>query len=262
MRGRPCSSISRPSRSPPRRPDSAPFRMAVQWVNRPDSDFRGYAGRIAERNASGRATQIVILPSGRRSHVERIVTFDGDLERAVEGQSVTLTLADEVDCSRGDVIAAASAPPQVADAPRRQPRLDGGRAARAGPLLLAEDRRQPRLGDGRARSSISSRSTAGRPAAARPLALNDIGRCEIGLDRAVAGAPLCPRPRARRLHPDRQAQPCHRRGRDDRRLPAPRRPRPLGRRVGPDRLAQRHRPAKSAPRSPPRRSRSFRRWAG
>lgn len=91
-----------------------PFRMAVQWVNRPNLDFRGFAGLISEGTiAPGDAVRI--LPSGKTTRVERIVTLDGDLDVAVAGQSVTLTLADEVDCSRGDVIAAADAPPQTAD---------------------------------------------------------------------------------------------------------------------------------------------------
>ncbi|NNC72729.1 MAG: sulfate adenylyltransferase subunit CysN [Sphingomonadaceae bacterium] len=91
-----------------------PFRMAVQWVNRPDLDFRGFAGMIASgRIAPGDAVRV--LPSGKMSSVERIVTMNGDLDQAVAGQSVTLTLADEIDCSRGDVIAAADAPPEVAD---------------------------------------------------------------------------------------------------------------------------------------------------
>jgi len=91
-----------------------PFRMAVQWVNRPNLDFRGFAGTItAGTIAPGDA--IRVLPSGKTSTVARVVTFDGDLDTAVAGQSVTLTLADEIDCSRGDVIAAAGDPPQVAD---------------------------------------------------------------------------------------------------------------------------------------------------
>jgi bifunctional enzyme CysN/CysC len=91
-----------------------PFRMAVQWVNRPNLDFRGFAGLISEGTiAPGDAVRI--LPSGKVTRVERIVTLDGDLDVAVAGQSVTLTLADEVDCSRGDVIAAADSPPQSAD---------------------------------------------------------------------------------------------------------------------------------------------------
>ncbi len=90
------------------------FAMPVQWVNRPDLDFRGFAGLIAGGVvAPGDAVRV--LPSGKASTVARIVTMDGDLASAGAGQSVTLTLADEIDCSRGDVIAAAAEPPQVAD---------------------------------------------------------------------------------------------------------------------------------------------------
>jgi bifunctional enzyme CysN/CysC len=91
-----------------------PFRLPVQWVNRPNQDFRGFAGLIAGGTVKP-GDKVRILPSGRATTVSRIVTFDGDLAVAVAGQSVTLTLADEVDCSRGDVIAAADDPCQVAD---------------------------------------------------------------------------------------------------------------------------------------------------
>jgi len=91
-----------------------PFRMPVQWVNRPNLDFRGFAGLISEGTIAP-GDPVRILPSGKMTRVERIVTLDGDLDVAVAGQSVTLTLADEVDCSRGDVIAAADSPPQSAD---------------------------------------------------------------------------------------------------------------------------------------------------
>ncbi|MBS1240513.1 MAG: adenylyl-sulfate kinase, partial [Proteobacteria bacterium] len=90
------------------------FRMPVQWVNRPNLDFRGFSGLIASGEiAPGR--QVRIVPSGKTSTIKSIVTLGGELDRAVAGQSVTLTLADEVDCSRGDVIAIADDPPQVAD---------------------------------------------------------------------------------------------------------------------------------------------------
>ena len=93
---------------------SRPFRMPVQLVSRPHLDFRGFAGTIAAgRVAPGDA--VSVLPSGRATRVARIVTFDGELPYAVTGQSVTLTLADEIDCTRGDVIAVADAPPQIAD---------------------------------------------------------------------------------------------------------------------------------------------------
>jgi bifunctional enzyme CysN/CysC len=91
-----------------------PFRLPVQWVNRPNQDFRGFAGQIATGTvASG--DEVRVLPSGRVTHIERIVTADGDLGQAAAGQSVTLTFADEVDCSRGDVIALAGDPPEAAD---------------------------------------------------------------------------------------------------------------------------------------------------
>ncbi len=91
-----------------------PFRMPVQWVNRPNLDFRGFSG-LAASGVIGVGDAVRVLPSGKTSTVSRIVTMDGDLEKAVAGQSVTLCLADEIDCSRGDVIAAADHPPQSAD---------------------------------------------------------------------------------------------------------------------------------------------------
>lgn len=93
---------------------SAPFCMPVQWVNRPNLDFRGFAGKIAS-GAIKPGDPVRVLPSGKTSHVARIVTFDGDLDQAIAGQSVTLTLKDEIDCSRGQVISAAQAPLEVAD---------------------------------------------------------------------------------------------------------------------------------------------------
>lgn len=91
-----------------------PFRMPVQWVNRPNLDFRGFSGLIANGTVKP-GDAVRVLPSGKTSTVTRVVTLDGDLEVAGAGQSVTLTLADEIDCSRGDVLAAADAPPEVAD---------------------------------------------------------------------------------------------------------------------------------------------------
>jgi bifunctional enzyme CysN/CysC len=91
-----------------------PFRMPVQWVNRPNLDFRGFSGLVATGSVKP-GDPVRVLPSGKTSTVSRIVSFDGDLDQAVAGQAVTLTLADEIDCSRGDVIAAADSPPQVAD---------------------------------------------------------------------------------------------------------------------------------------------------
>ncbi|WP_285710705.1 sulfate adenylyltransferase subunit CysN [Erythrobacter oryzae] len=91
-----------------------PFRLPVQWVNRPNLDFRGFSGLIAS-GVVRPGDAIRVLPSGKTSTVTRIVTLDGDLDEAVAGQSVTLCFADEIDCSRGDVIAAADQPPEAAD---------------------------------------------------------------------------------------------------------------------------------------------------
>jgi bifunctional enzyme CysN/CysC len=91
-----------------------PFRMPVQWVNRPNQNFRGFAGQVAS-GVVGPGTEVRVLPSGRVTRIDRVVTKDGDLEEAVAGQSVVLTFADEIDCSRGDVIAAVGDPPEAAD---------------------------------------------------------------------------------------------------------------------------------------------------
>jgi bifunctional enzyme CysN/CysC len=91
-----------------------PFRMPVQWVNRPNLDFRGFSGTIVGgRVKPGDA--IVVAGSGRPSTVTRVVTMDGDLDEAIAGEAVTLTLADEVDISRGDVLAEPHARPEVSD---------------------------------------------------------------------------------------------------------------------------------------------------
>jgi len=91
-----------------------PLRMAVQSVVRPNQDFRGFAGRLSAGSVKP-GDAVRVLPSGRTAKIARIVTADGDLKRAVAGQSVTLTFDSEIDCSRGDVITAANAPCEIAD---------------------------------------------------------------------------------------------------------------------------------------------------
>jgi bifunctional enzyme CysN/CysC len=93
---------------------SGPFRMPVQWVNRPNLDFRGFSGRIVG-GVVRPGDSIRVLPAGTTSKVARIVTMDGDLDEAIAGQSVTITLEDEIDISRGDVICAGDSPAEVAD---------------------------------------------------------------------------------------------------------------------------------------------------
>ncbi len=91
-----------------------PFRMPVQWVNRPDQSFRGYSGTIAS-GVVGRGDRVAVLPSGQAAHIARIVTMDGDLDFAAAGEAVTLTLDAEIDVSRGDLFAADTACPVVAE---------------------------------------------------------------------------------------------------------------------------------------------------
>ncbi|ACA19795.1 sulfate adenylyltransferase, large subunit [Methylobacterium sp. 4-46] len=164
--------------------EAAPFRMAVQWVNRPNPDFRGFSGMIASgRVAPGDA--VALLPSGQASTIARIFTADGDLDEAVAGQSVTLVLADERDASRGSVIAAAGAPPRVAD--RLDVRLFWARESEvaAGATLIAK------IGTATANATVErivSRidPETGLSEPAERLAVNDIGDVVLSLDRPVA----------------------------------------------------------------------------
>ncbi|MBA4047658.1 MAG: adenylyl-sulfate kinase [Sphingomonas sp.] len=171
------------------REDSAehPFRLPVQWVNRPNLDFRGFAGQIASgRVHSGDAVRV--LPSGRTSRIARIVTMDGELAAGVAGQSVTVTLTDEVDCSRGDVIATAEAPPPIADRFSATlvwmddtPMLPG----RAYLLKLGTQTVSATLG---APDHVVDVNTLDRRAA-RTLALNDVGVVDVATDRPVIFEP-------------------------------------------------------------------------
>jgi bifunctional enzyme CysN/CysC len=163
--------------------EAKPFRMPVQWVNRPDLDFRGFAGQIA----GGRVRpgdRVRILPSGRESAVARVVTYDGDLEEAVAGQSVTITLTDEVDVSRGDVLAAATAPASVADQfeshivwMSEEPMLPGR------PYLLKVGTRAVGVTVAQPKYKVNVNTL--EHTAAKTLELNEIGVCNINLDRPV-----------------------------------------------------------------------------
>ena len=163
--------------------DARPFRMPVQWVNRPNLDFRGFAGTIASGSVKP-GDAVRILPSGRTSHVARIVTYDGDLAEAGRDQSVTLTLADEVDCSRGDIIVAADSPPEVADQFQAtivwmdQEELLPGRAywLKLGTQTVSATVQPPR-------HVICVNTMA--ELSAKTLALNDIGVAEVYTDRPV-----------------------------------------------------------------------------
>ncbi len=164
-----------------------PMRMLVQWVNRPDLDFRGFSGRIVG-GALRPGDRVRILPSGKESVVKRIVTKDGDLDVAVAGQSVTVTLADEIDISRGDIIAAADSPPAVADQfeadviwMNTEPMLPGR------PYLLKTGARN--IGATITKPKYKVNVNTLEHLAATTLELNDIGVCNLHLDRAIAFDP-------------------------------------------------------------------------
>jgi bifunctional enzyme CysN/CysC len=160
-----------------------PFRMAVQWVNRPNLDFRGFAGRIAS-GAVSQGDRVCVLPSGQESQVARIVTLDGDLPTAVAGQSVTLTLTEEIDVSRGDVLAAPAARPAVAD------QFEATVVALHDSAILPGRSYLMKIGTQLVTATVNpikhkiNVNTLEHLAAER-LDLNDIGVCELELDRPI-----------------------------------------------------------------------------
>lgn len=159
------------------------FRLPVQWVNRPDQDFRGFAGTVAT-GAVKPGDDIVVLPSGRRSKVARIVTADGDLDRAGEGQAVTLTLQDELDISRGDVIADAHKPPQVSDQFAAHMLWMGDHALLPGrPYWLKIGTRTVSASVTEIKHKIDVNTQ--EPLAAKHLELNEVGYCNLYLDQPV-----------------------------------------------------------------------------
>jgi bifunctional enzyme CysN/CysC len=167
--------------------ESKPFRMPVQWVNRPDQHFRGFAGQVAS-GAVRPGDQVRVLPSGRTTKIARIVTLNGDLDDAAAGQSVTLTLADEVDCSRGDVIAAAKDPPHAAD------------QFEATIVWMAEEEMVPGKGYWLKLGTQTATATVAHPKyqlnvntleqlAAKALDLNAIGVADVTTDRPIVFEP-------------------------------------------------------------------------
>ena len=160
-----------------------PFRMPVQWVNRPHQDFRGFSGLIASGTIE-RGSQVRVMPSGVTAQVKAIVTYDGEPSSAGAGQSVTLQLAQEVDVSRGDMLVAADSPPCTADQLQatliwmhQEPLLPGR------PYLL-------KLGTQVATATVTSlrykvNVNTLEHVAARTLGLNEIAVCNIGIDRPL-----------------------------------------------------------------------------
>jgi bifunctional enzyme CysN/CysC len=166
---------------------AVPFRMPVHWVNRPDPEFRGYAGLIASGEVKP-GDRVRVLPSGRESHVARIVAMPDDLVLARAGQAVTLTLTDEIDVSRGDVIAAADAPLQVAD------QFEAS-------IVWMDDEPLPpgrtyllKIGARTATAQVTAikhriNVNTLEKLAAKRLELNDIAVCNLSLDRPIAFEP-------------------------------------------------------------------------
>jgi bifunctional enzyme CysN/CysC len=164
-----------------------PFRMPVQWVNRPNQNFRGFSGQIAS-GGIGPGAQVRVLPSGRTTHIDKVVTLDGNLDQTVAGQSVTLTFADEIDCSRGDVIAAAGDPPEAAD------------QFEATIVWMADEELLPGRGYWLKIGTQSVTAVVQEPKyevnvntlehlAAKTLGLNSIGVAEIATDREIVFEP-------------------------------------------------------------------------
>ncbi|MBS0489343.1 MAG: sulfate adenylyltransferase subunit CysN, partial [Proteobacteria bacterium] len=161
-----------------------PFRMPVQWVNRPNLDFRGFSGLISTGTVRP-GDKIKALPSGRESTIDRIVTFRGDLDEAVAGQSVTLTLKDEIDISRGDVISEAGSPPPVADQFEATIVWMDDEAMLPGrPYLLKVGTRvvSAQVTEPKYKVNVNTLEHL----AAKRLELNEIGVCNLSLDAAIA----------------------------------------------------------------------------
>ena len=162
---------------------SRPFRLPVQWVNRPDLNFRGFSGLIASGTVRP-GDKVRSLPSGRTSTVQRIVTFDGDLEEARAGQSVTITLQDEIDCSRGDVLTAADAPCEVAD------QFETNIVWMADEELLAGRSYWLKIGSKMVAAQVTDikykvNVNTLEELAGKTLELNEIGVCNLSLDQAI-----------------------------------------------------------------------------
>ncbi|WP_334177423.1 sulfate adenylyltransferase subunit CysN [Pseudoxanthomonas sp.] len=163
---------------------SSGLRLPVQWVNRPHQNFRGYAGTIAAGEVKP-GDEIVVLPSARRSRVAQVLGADGEVASASAGQAVTLTLTDEIDISRGDVIAAGGDPPEVADQFAAHvlwmsdaPLLPG----RPYWLKIGARTVAATVTDIKHRIDVNTQEHL----AAKRLELNEVGYCNLSLDEPIA----------------------------------------------------------------------------
>lgn len=167
--------------------EKAPFRMPVQWVNRPNAEFRGFSGQVATGRIS-RGDRVRVQPSGREASVSKIVTLDGELKKAAAGQSVTLVLDKEIDVSRGDMISAAKKPAEVAN--QFETTL----------IWMSEDSMLPgrpyllKAGTKTVQATITAPKyqinvNSFEHVAATKLELNEIGICNIATDQQIAFDP-------------------------------------------------------------------------
>ncbi|PRY66017.1 sulfate adenylyltransferase subunit CysN [Halomonas ventosae] len=164
-----------------------PFRLPVQWVNRPNLDFRGFTGMVTSGTVRP-GDAIRVQPSGKTSTVSRIYTFDGDLDEAVAGQSITLLLDDEIDISRGDIISGVEQPSQTADQfetslvwMHDQPLLPG----RPYLMKLGTQTVSATVTDIKYQVNVNTLEHT----AAKQLDLNGIGICTLSLNKPVAFDP-------------------------------------------------------------------------
>lgn len=164
------------------------FRFPVQWVCRPDHTFRGYAGEVGGGSARP-GDEVVILPSGQRSRIKRLVTADGDLSEARVGDAVTITLEDEKDISRGDVIATTDKPPQVADQFAAHLLWLGDKAMLPGRpywLKIGTTTVGMQVSEIKHRVDVNTQEHL----AAKRLNLNEVAYCNLSLDRDIAFDPF------------------------------------------------------------------------
>ena len=160
------------------------FRMPVQWVNRPNSKFRGFSGLIASGEINA-GDEVRILPGGNTSHIKSIVTWEGELPKAKVGKSVTITLEDEIDVSRGDIIALSSDPCGEADQFQARILWMNNDAMMPGrQYLLKSSTQSATLTLGKLKHRIDVNTLDHLPA--KTLELNEIGVCNISLDRRIA----------------------------------------------------------------------------
>ena len=165
---------------------TAPFRLPVQWVNRPNLDFRGFCGMVSSGTVHP-GDLIKVMPSARQSRVARVL-IDGDLPYATAGQSITVTLEDEIDCSRGDVICAAEHPAEVSD------QFETTIVWMAETPLLPGRSYLMKIGTKTVTASVTTLKhkvnvNTLEEMAARQLELNEIGLCNVSLDQPVAFDP-------------------------------------------------------------------------